>query len=1069
MRRLQVGLAALALLVLVPAMAFAQASITGVVKDASGAILPGVTVEASSPVLIEKTRSAVTDGSGQYRIVDLRAGTYSVTFTLTGFSTVKRDGIELTGAFTAAINVDMKVGALEETITVSGETPIVDTQSVRRQVVISDEVIKSMPAARAYAGMMMLIPATITQAGANLDVQITPGMLVFGGAGGRNNEARLQVDGLNTGAAFNGGGVSSYVPDIGNAQEIATTTSGGFGEAEVGGPSFSIVPKTGGNSLKGGFYASGVTKGMVGSNYTQTLKDAGLTSPQVLEKVWDYNVGVGGPIKKDRVWYFLQFRDEGSHRTVPGMYGNLNLGNPNAWTYAPDLSRPAKQAGSWRNGAARITIQATERNKLNVFWDEQHPCQGAAFPGTNDGCRQSKSDEFICGAPASSNASCSATSAPETGTYLNPYGQRVQQATWSSPVTNKLLLEAGVGTYLSRWGGSEMPGNPTRDLVRITEACPATTGCAANGNIAGLQYRSENWAADWQGTHTWRASASYVTGANSMKFGYQGGFLKANFLNGTNNQQLSYTFNNGSPTSFTEQANFFQPQMDRARYDAFYAQDQYTHGRFTLQGAVRWDHAWSWFPAVDIGGVRFLPQNISYADTKGLPLGQGGVDSYKDITPRLGVAYDVFGNGKTALKVNAGRYLEAAQLSANYVGNRPSTRLSTTALRNWTDNNKNYVIDCNLFNNAAQSPTTTGSIDTCSAAPSTFGTASQVTQYDTALLNGWGVRPGDWGFGVSVQQQVLPRVSVEVGYNRRWLDNFVAIDNRDQQPTDFTPFSVVVPADSRLPGGGGQTITGLYNVNPNVVNRSGVTVANTSANDAYNTLASTYGNQYSHYNGVLLNVSARVRSGLTFQGGLNSGKTESDACAIRAALPEMNVTSTAFGNGAPGIPGVTTVATLNSTNPYCHVSTGFVTRYTGLGSYIIPRVDVQISGTFRSDQGAPLAANFAYSGLAGSAVAQSLGRPLSNGAPNVTVNLIEPGALYGDRVNEFDVRFAKIVKFGRTRTNVGVDLYNIINSAAVLSYNQNFNTTVLSGPGAWLQPTSVLQPRFVKISATIDF
>src|SRR5438067_13114343 len=248
---------------MVPTAVSAQvlASITGVVKDASGAVLPGVTVEASSPVLIEKTRSAVTDGNGQYRIVDLRAGTYSVTFTLTGFSTVKRDGIELTGAFTASINADLKVGALEETITVSGETPIVDTQSVRRQVIISDEVIKSMPAARAYAGMMMLIPSTITQAGANLDVQITPGMLVFGGAGGRNNEARLQVDGLNTGAAFNGAGVSSYVPDIGNAQEIATTTSGGLGEAEVGGPAFSIVPKTGGNSIKGSFYASGVTSG----------------------------------------------------------------------------------------------------------------------------------------------------------------------------------------------------------------------------------------------------------------------------------------------------------------------------------------------------------------------------------------------------------------------------------------------------------------------------------------------------------------------------------------------------------------------------------------------------------------------------------------------------------------------------------------------------------------------------------------------------------------------------------------------------------------------------------------
>jgi hypothetical protein len=258
--------------VILPAAAYGQASVTGVVKDSSGAVLPGVTVEAASDALIERVRSAVTDGTGQYRIIDLRAGIYTVTFTLTGFSTVRREGIELTGSFTASVNAELRVGSLAETITVTGETPIVDTQSVRRQVTVSNDVISSMPAARSYAGVMMLIPATTTQAGGNLDIQVTPGMLVFGGAGGRNNEARIQVDGLNTGAAFNGAGVSSYVPDIGNAQEISMTTSGGLGEAEVGGPSFSIVPKTGGNTLKGSLYASNVTSGMVGTNYTDELK-----------------------------------------------------------------------------------------------------------------------------------------------------------------------------------------------------------------------------------------------------------------------------------------------------------------------------------------------------------------------------------------------------------------------------------------------------------------------------------------------------------------------------------------------------------------------------------------------------------------------------------------------------------------------------------------------------------------------------------------------------------------------------------------------------------------------------
>ena len=274
-----------AAVLILPTLAFAQASLTGVVRDSSGGVLPGVAVEASSDALIEKVRSAVTDGSGQYRIVDLRAGVYSVTFSLTGFSTVKREGIELTGSFTASVNAEMKVGTVQETITVTGETPIVDTQSVRRQITVANDVISQMPASRSYAGVMMLIPATITQAGSNLDIQITPGMLVFGGAGGRNNEARIQVDGLNTGAAFNGAGVSSYVPDIGNAQEISMTTSGGLGEAEVGGPSFSIVPKTGGNSVKGSMYVSNVTSGMVGDNYTQELKDKGSSSNSATKAV----------------------------------------------------------------------------------------------------------------------------------------------------------------------------------------------------------------------------------------------------------------------------------------------------------------------------------------------------------------------------------------------------------------------------------------------------------------------------------------------------------------------------------------------------------------------------------------------------------------------------------------------------------------------------------------------------------------------------------------------------------------------------------------------------------------
>jgi hypothetical protein len=1016
--RVAIGIAAM---LAVPALAFAQASITGVVKDTSGAVLPGVTVEVSSPALIEKTRTAVTDGAGQYRVVDLRAGTYAVTFSLAGFNTVKREGIELTGAFTAAINAELRVGSLEETITVTGETPIVDVQSVSRQVVVGGETIKDLPAARSYAGIMMLIPATTTQAGGNLDVQVTPGMLVFGGAGGRTNEARIQVDGLNTGAAFNGAGVSSYVVDIGNAEEIAMTTSGGMGESEVGGPSFSIVPKTGGNSLKGSFYLSNIADWMVGNNYTADLAARGLKTPGKLYKLWDYNLGLGGPIKKDTLWFFFQFRDEGSHRTVPGMFANRNMGDPSKWNYEADTSRPAVAAGSWRNAALRLTYQPTVRNKFGVFWDQQVPCQGAGYLGTNAGCRHSGDGEIICGAAGASNPACSATVAPENGTYLGGYGQRVQQATWSSPATNRLLLEAGFGTYFSQWGGTPHPGSNFTQLIGMSEQC--TAGCASNGNIPNLAFRSGTYRQNFQGTISWRSSASYVIGAQSMKFGYQGGHLIDDQRTYNNDQFLTYRVNNGIPNQLTESINQI-PAKQRVRYAAFYAQDQWTLDRITLQGALRYDRAWSYYPEVTVGPVRFLPQAITYPFTR-------GVDAYNDLTPRAGLAWDLFGSGKTAVKLNIGRYLQAAQNGLTYATLRPSGRLSTSVTRAWTDADRDFVADCDLMNPLANSGTDfCGQISTLN-----FGQNVFTSDLDPALRSGWGVRSGDWQFGASVQQQILPRMSVEVGYNRRWLDNFTVNDNVLQAASDYDVFSVTAPNDSRLPQDArGRVIGGLFNVNPRVASQT----------NNVTTLAEDFGSQSQVYNGVLLNVSARPRNGLTFQGGINTGVTRNDYCDVRQKLPEQN-------GGGP-----------SPTNPWCSYSSGFVTRYSGLGSYTLPKIDVLFSGTFRSDQGAQLAANQAFSSAI---VAQTLGRPLANNAPNVTVNLIEPGTLYGDRVNEIDLRFAKILRFGRTRTNVGFDVYNILNSAAVLTYNQAFSPSTTT----WLTPTSVLQPRFWKFSAQIDF
>ena len=1019
MRRSALALLTLAALFL-PAAALAQATITGVVRDSSGAVLPGVTVEASSSALIEKVRTAVTDNSGQYRIIDLRPGDYTVTFTLTGFTAVRRDGIALEGQLTASVNAELRVGSLEETVTVTGESPIVDVQSVRRQATISSDVVNTIPSARAYGAIMQLIPSLTTQSSftpGGRDVQVTPAMTVFGGAGGRENEGRLQVDGINTGAPVNGGGVSSYIPDITNSQEVAFTTSGGMGEAEVGGPTMSIVPKTGGNTVRGTFYTAGVGDAMVGSNYTDALRAAGLTVPGQLLKLWDFSIGVGGPVLKDRLWYYGNARAQGAERSVPGMYANLNAGDPTKWLYAPDLSRQSRSASSYAITNLRLTYQATPRNKIGVFWDEQKPCNGATWSSAEEGCRTQPESGFIYGGTATIAPEAGGTGAGGTSGGYGHRFQRVQQATWTSPFSNRMLFEAGFGTYLARYGSNEVPGNPTRGMVRVTEQCAG--GCASNGGIANLIYRSHNWEDNWNGAHTWRASASYVTGAHNMKFGYQGAHHVYSPKSFTNDLFLAYRVNNGVPNQLTQTLMPFD-RKDRVRYAAFYAQEQWTRGRMTVQGAVRYDRAWSYFPEQRVGPTRFLTEGLVFERTD-------GVTGFNDITPRMGVAYDLFGTGRTSLKVNVGRYLEAAAALGIYSAANPVSRISTAASRNWTDNG-NYVPDCDLLNPGAQDLRAGGG-DFCAAlSDQNFGRPVFSNSIDPGVLGGWGVRSGDWQIGASVQQEILPRVSLEVGYYRRWLQGFNVNDNTLVTAADFDRFSVPVPQDPRLPGGGGGTIGDLYNVTPALFGRT----------SNYLTDAKSFGQQYQRYNGVQLNISGRLREGLNVQGGLNSGKTVTANCAVRAALPEIG-----------------------TLNPYCHNDPGFVTRLSGLAAYTIPRLDVAVSGTFRSDQGLPLSANYA---VPNAAVAPSLGRPLSGNAPNVTVNLIEPGETWGDRINEIDLRVAKILRIGRTRTNIGLDIYNVLNSSAVLTYNQTF----VPG-GNWLTPLQVLTPRFVKFSAQVDF
>jgi len=1155
----QTFLAIAAALILLPAVAFAQeGQIAGTVRDTSGALMPGVTVEVSSPALIEKLRTTESDSSGAYRITNLPVGTYKVVFSLAGFTKQERDAVNLTSGFTANINATMAVGQLNETVVVSGAAPVVDIQNAREVVNFTGEQIKELPTSRNVNSLLQLTPGINSQYrptsafGApgvcvgGIGVFCNPGVAGFNvgdASDGTNmNQGRVMVDGqvVNQSGALPLGGVTGgYTADIANSQEVNIQVSGALGENETGGSTINIVPRTGGNKFAGNFNWTFTNENLFAANNGSYPNITSVL--QSVKSDQDLSVGVGGPIVKDRLWFYSVARDQRIHKLPVG----IDFW-PNKWegkygyNYQPDRAKPrVEYHNMWRSVNGRFTWQASQKNKFGFYWDEQDFCQ--------DPCL----------------GVVSVYTSPESWWSVAIKPDRLQQVSWTNPWTNKILLEAG-GNFAQQQYHTDKHReyeNPI-DIPRVSElgntaggdcvsdgagGCKDGTALRVNQFAGGIFFPLSSGSlnnslasggAEIRDTKNYRmrASASYVSGEHHAKFGYDGAVFTQAQTNKVNTPQM--TFNYSAPpdtctpglaagvtgtcgnTSLQFPEDPFNATRrpipasvafntgggtvnDKVWYTAFYAQDQWTLRRITLSGALRYDNSRSGYGSTCVGPNYLVPIQSNGADHYCTDPADGV--NYRDFTPRFGATWDIFGTGRTAVKFNGGKFLNAAGITGIYSGANPARRTSNSLTRNWTDTNNNRHVDCNIMDaadtsdgcgtfafgsNVAQYGRDPNSLDAsgnsvglttsqCGRTEAAIPAAVKAycAAYGESIVDGWGRRRDEWQVGLGIQHEILPRLSGEFTWNHRNYYNLTATDQLNigcdrfngtqdlatcqadlmkYRSTTYDFYTVVAPTDPRLPNGGGYTILGLNDL-------SFTAPANQPTAQTYNN-ADNY-----QWNGYDTQFSWRAPRGVRVQGGTSTNRTQRNTCE---SMLNPNVRGRAGAEFQAG----------------CDARAPWQTSIRGSASYTVPKVDVLVSTVFQSLPGTDISANLTYSKDQVQWNAESAARATracnvaTQGAgcfnnvltpTTTTVALMLDNELYGERVTYWDMKFAKNIRFANRRLQLGVDLYNIFNSDAVTGYNGTYTIDNPATPtveaNTWLQPTSLISPRYMRFQLQFDF
>jgi hypothetical protein len=956
---------AAATLTLLPLTASAQSAFAGVVRDESGGVLPGVTVEAASPALIERVRNAITDEQGRYRIVDLRPGIYTITFSLVGFSTFVRRDLELPANVVLTINADMKVGGLQETLTVTGQTPVVDVQQAANTQVLTRDVQDELPTAHAYNSIAALAPGLRYATPDTGGSQMTNPTYLHG-HGVNYSQTTYLVDGFSLNL------YEANLPPYFNEalqSEISFTTSAIPAETAGGGYRQASSLKDGGNTFSASGYAGGTSGNWLATNISPEIIARGVRTGNSTKHVELFNASLGGPILKDKLWFLGAARSMSSAYRIANQPADVVL--PNGQTLGTDSQDRVN------DGGLRLTWQASQTVKFSGYFERYFKAYRAVAAGMD----------------------------PQAAPVRDPAhahtGMGNGKVTWTP--SDHWLVEAGWGTaFQFLLNGTDLPylnppvGSPDwYALVRKTDTqlhfgdgCVLPTGCTTWGAPI------ENWTLE--GRRDAKASVSYVTGAHNIKTGFvydYGPNGTQTFLNG----DVVANYVSGKPSSVTVfNAPIVAPMY--VKYDiGAYIQDSWTLKRLTISPGVRVEWFDSYMRATDAPAGRFVPAR-STPDTAYEPI------FGPDVAPRFAVAYDLFGNGKAAIKGNVSKYYEELTgLASLYAAAGTSTDT-----RNWFD--CALIPGTSTCSGQALSTNGDGIVQDNEVGPSTnpfFGQAP--SRFPAPDLK----RSYNWEYSVGVQLEVLPRMSVSATYFRRTWGNIRITKNSLVSPGDYTSFQTPMPSVSNDPA-----VSAIINPSQPVT----VYNLNKARQPTFNTqlLDINAPNDKSIYNGVEVSFNGRFGSRGNVFANWNIERNLSVFCTYNGdpngpMVPDLYNTNV----GAIGI------SSVSNGGPFCDqrkYSVPFLQQFKILGNFPIWR-GIETALVWQSNPGRerPITWTVPANLFPG-------GRTNSE-----TVLLNPPGSLYEPRWNEFDINLRKNFKFGRHILTGEFDLYNAFNTAAILA------------------------------------